>query len=90
MELGVRDKVVYWKKEHWQWDHHKGFSEQFKAPPCFYHIGCVVNRMGSFSSGTSIYFSYVRSFLLGWEKYGVPFDERKFQLMKCPQPTPGL
>lgn len=91
MELEVRDKVVCWKKGHCQWKHHhKGFSEQFKAPPCFYHIGCGMNRMGSFSSGTSIYLSYVRSFLLRWEKYGVPLDERKFKLMKCPQPTPGL
>ena len=46
--------------------------------------------MGSFSSGTSIHLSYVMSFLLGWEKYGAPLDERKFKLMKCPQPTPRL
>lgn len=67
--------------------HHKEFSEQFTTLPRFGHVACGVNRSGS---GTSIHLSYVRSFLLGWEKYGAPLDEREFKLMKSPQPTPRL
>jgi len=86
--LDVGDKLVCWKKGHWlRQHHHKDSSEQFKVPPCFGHLGCRVNQTGSFSSGTSNQLA-CQVISLGWEKHGGPLDERKFKLMKCPQPTP--
>lgn len=61
-----------------------------KTPPHFGNLCSKVNQTAIFSSGTKINFSYVTSFLLGWENYGDPLDEKKFKLMKSPQATPRL
>lgn len=74
------------------------FLSSLKLNPWFGHPGCSVNLMGYFrsgttahlSSGTTAHLSSARSFLLGWEGDSAPLEERRFKVMKSPQPTPVL